>query len=57
MPALLHGVDVQAEPGVSDIEQYLREGRLDDLTPGSRHAILGRSLAWQLGHRSATSSR
>ncbi len=49
MPAVLHGVDVQAEPGVSSIEKHLLEGRLADLTPGSRHAIVGRSLAWQLG--------
>jgi len=49
MPAVLHGVDVQAEPGVSSIEQHLLEGQLSDLAPGSRHAIVGRSLAWQLG--------
>ncbi len=49
MPAVLHGVDLQAEPGVSAIEEHLLEGRLSDLTPGSRRAIIGRSLAWQLG--------
>jgi lipoprotein-releasing system permease protein len=49
MPAVLHGVDLNAEPGVSSIEEHLLEGRLADLTPGSRKAIVGRSLAWQLG--------
>jgi lipoprotein-releasing system permease protein len=49
MPAVLHGVDLQAEPGVSAIEEHLLEGRLSDLKPGSRRAIIGRSLAWQLG--------
>jgi lipoprotein-releasing system permease protein len=49
MPVVLHGVDLHAEPGVSDIEQHLLEGRLADLTPGSRRAIIGRALAWQLG--------
>ena len=49
MPVVLHGVDLHAEPGVSAIEQHLLEGRLADLTPGSRRAIIGRALAWQLG--------
>ncbi|MFO1407240.1 MAG: lipoprotein-releasing ABC transporter permease subunit [Steroidobacteraceae bacterium] len=49
LPAVLHGVDVTAEPSVSEVERHLLEGRLGDLTPGSRHAILGRALAWQLG--------
>jgi lipoprotein-releasing system permease protein len=49
LPVVLHGVDVRSEPGVSTVEDHLLEGRLADLTPGSRHAIIGRSLAWQLG--------
>ena len=49
MPAVLHGVDLHAEPGVSAVEEHLLEGRLADLTPGSRRAIIGRALAWQLG--------
>jgi lipoprotein-releasing system permease protein len=48
-PAVLHGVDAMAEPGVSTIEEHLLEGKLSDLTPGSRRAIIGRALAWQLG--------
>jgi lipoprotein-releasing system permease protein len=51
LPAVLHGVDAQAEPRVSTIEDHLLEGRLADLTPGSRRAIIGRALAWQLGAR------
>jgi lipoprotein-releasing system permease protein len=48
-PALLHGIDPEAEGRVSTIERNLLEGKLTDLTPGSRHLILGRVLAWQLG--------
>lgn len=51
LPVVLHGVDYRAEPGVSSVEQHLLEGRLADLTPGSRCAIVGRALAWQLGAR------
>lgn len=48
-PALLHGLDPAAESRVSSIERHLLEGRLAQLTPGSRGVILGRVLAWQLG--------
>jgi lipoprotein-releasing system permease protein len=48
-PAVLHGVDAKMEPGVSTIADHLLQGKLADLTPGSRHAIIGRALAWQLG--------
>jgi lipoprotein-releasing system permease protein len=48
-PVLLHGLDPKAEGRVSTIEQHLLEGKLAQLTPGSRGAILGRVLAWQLG--------
>jgi lipoprotein-releasing system permease protein len=48
-PAVLHGIDPAAEPGVSSVDRHLLEGRLADLTPGSRRAILGRALAWQMG--------
>jgi lipoprotein-releasing system permease protein len=48
-PALLHGLDPAAEGRVSTIEQHLLEGKLAQLTPGSRNVILGRVLAWQLG--------
>jgi lipoprotein-releasing system permease protein len=49
LPAVLHGIDPVAEASVAQIEPHLLEGRLADLTPGSRHMIIGRVLAWQLG--------
>jgi lipoprotein-releasing system permease protein len=48
-PAVLHGLDPAAEAQVSTVEQHLVEGRLADLTSGSRRMIIGRVLAWQLG--------
>jgi lipoprotein-releasing system permease protein len=48
-PVLLHGIDADAEPAVSSVEQHLLQGRLDDLQPGSRAMIIGRVLAWQIG--------
>jgi lipoprotein-releasing system permease protein len=48
-PAVLHGIDPAVEPTVSTVADHLLEGRLADLTPGSRRAIVGRALAWQLG--------
>ncbi len=48
-PAVLHGLDPALEPSVSTVADHLLEGRLADLTPGSRRTILGRALAWQLG--------
>jgi lipoprotein-releasing system permease protein len=49
LPALLHGVDPPVEATVAQIEPHLLEGRLADLTAGSRRMIIGRVLAWQLG--------
>jgi lipoprotein-releasing system permease protein len=49
LPAVLHGIEPQAESGVAQIEPHLLEGRLADLTGGSRRMIIGRVLAWQLG--------
>ena len=48
-PVLLHGVDPEAEQSVSTIERHLLQGRLAQLTPGSRAIIVGRVLAWQIG--------
>jgi lipoprotein-releasing system permease protein len=48
-PVLLHGIDPRTEGKVSAIERNLLQGRLDDLTPGSRHIVVGRVLAWQIG--------
>ena len=49
LPAVLHGIEPDAEAAVAQIEPHLLEGRLADLTAGSRHMIIGRVLAWQLG--------
>jgi lipoprotein-releasing system permease protein len=48
-PVLLHGIDPAAEAEVSAIERNLLQGRLGDLTPGSRRIVIGRVLAWQIG--------
>jgi lipoprotein-releasing system permease protein len=48
-PVLLHGIDPAAEAQVSAIERNLLQGRLGDLTPGSRRIVIGRVLAWQIG--------
>ncbi len=48
-PAVLHGLDPASESRVSSIEQHLLQGKLADLSPGSRNMIIGRVLAWQLG--------
>jgi lipoprotein-releasing system permease protein len=48
-PVLLHGIDPSAEANVSAIERNLLQGRLADLTPGSRSIVIGRVLAWQIG--------
>jgi len=34
---------------VVDLRSHLLQGKLDDLTPGSYHVILGKDLAEQLG--------
>ena len=49
LPAVLHGIEPAAEGRVAQIEPHLLEGRLADLTAGSRRMIIGRVLAWQLG--------
>jgi lipoprotein-releasing system permease protein len=48
-PVLLHGIDPEAEANVSSIERNLLQGRLAELTPGARHMVIGRVLAWQIG--------
>ena len=49
LPAVLHGIEPDVEATVAQIEPHLLEGRLADLTAGSRHMIIGRVLAGQLG--------
>ena len=49
LPVVLHGIDPAVEPTVASIDQHLLQGRLGDLAPGTRHILIGRVLAWQLG--------
>jgi len=49
LPVVLHGIDPAVEPTVASIDQHLLQGRLVDLAPGTRHILIGRVLAWQLG--------
>jgi lipoprotein-releasing system permease protein len=46
--AIVRGIDPELEPRVSSIAEAMREGRLDDLKPGTNRIILGRMLAYQL---------
>jgi lipoprotein-releasing system permease protein len=46
--AIVRGIDPKLEPNVSSIDEAMREGKLDDLVPGSNRIILGRMLAYQL---------
>jgi lipoprotein-releasing system permease protein len=48
-PALLRGVDPEAESKVSNIAGQMKQGRFDSLRPGSFNVVLGRSLATSLG--------
>jgi lipoprotein-releasing system permease protein len=46
--AIVRGIDPRLEPNISSIADAMREGKLDDLVPGSNRIILGRMLAYQL---------
>jgi lipoprotein-releasing system permease protein len=48
-PALLRGIDVELESGVSDLARAQRSGMLAALQPGGRQVVLGIELARQLG--------
>jgi lipoprotein-releasing system permease protein len=48
-PALVRGVEPEAERAVSEIERELVIGSLAELTPGAHRILLGRSLALRLG--------
>ena len=48
-PALLRGIDVALESGVSDLAKQQRDGVLAALKPGGRQVVLGSELAKQLG--------
>src|SRR5882672_292563 len=47
-PAVVRGIDPDAERRVSTIEELLRGGTLADLAPGSHKIVLGRALALNL---------
>ncbi len=47
-PVLLRGVLPAAESKVSAVAQQMRQGRLDQLTPGSMNIVLGSALARSL---------
>lgn len=49
--AMLRGIDPQAESTVSEIPAKVKSGRLDSLTPGSYHAVIGIDLAYRLNLR------
>jgi lipoprotein-releasing system permease protein len=49
LPVVLHGIDPVVEPTVASIDQHLLQGHLGDLAAGTRHILIGRVLAWQLG--------
>jgi lipoprotein-releasing system permease protein len=48
-PALVRGVEPEAERQVSEIDRELVQGSLAELTPGAHKILLGRLLALQLG--------
>ena len=48
-PAVVHGVEPELEPKVSDLDRKMLKGRLDELTAGSFNIILGNELAMGLG--------
>jgi lipoprotein-releasing system permease protein len=48
-PALVRGISPAQEQSVSEVQRFLRYGRIEDLAPGSDHIVLGRVLALNLG--------
>jgi lipoprotein-releasing system permease protein len=47
--ALVRGVDPELEPRVSELDQQMVHGNLDDLVPGKFRVLLGEGLANRLG--------
>ncbi|MFC5488109.1 lipoprotein-releasing ABC transporter permease subunit [Dokdonella soli] len=47
--AIIRGVMPALEPKVSDVDQHMRKGRLDDLVAGHFDIVLGSELAMTLG--------
>lgn len=48
-PALIRGILPDEEAEISDLSRFLAAGSLDLLQPGTRHIVLGRLLALNLG--------
>jgi lipoprotein-releasing system permease protein len=49
LPVQLRGIDPDHEGDVARVAKAVIEGRIADLTPGSEHVIIGRTLAQTLG--------
>ena len=49
LPVQLRGIDPDHEGDVARVAKAVIEGRISDLTPGSEHVIIGRTLAQTLG--------
>src|SRR5262245_20278434 len=49
LPVQLRGIDPNHEGDVARVAKAAIDGRLADLTPGSQHVIIGRTLAQMLG--------
>ena len=52
--AMLRGVDPTEEPNVSEVHQFMEEGRFDALQPGRYQIVLGRGLARAIGAKLGT---
>ena len=52
--AMLRGVDPAEEPNVSEVHQFMEEGRFDALQPGRYQIVLGRGLARAIGAKLGT---
>jgi lipoprotein-releasing system permease protein len=49
LPVVLRGIDIQAEPRVTEFVQSIKVGSLADLKPGSDNVIVGAVIADRLG--------
>jgi len=49
LPITVRGIEPQAEASVTQVARFVKEGRLEDLKPGSDRAIVGDVVAEELG--------
>ena len=49
LPVLLRGIEPQAAATVTELGQTITQGKLQDLTPGSAHLIVGEVIAERFG--------